>query len=97
MEYLQVILPIVIYFLLIIILVVGIILGIKFIKTVTKIEKVVDDVNDKVESLNGFFHVLDFTTDKIVALTDTIVDKVSMFISKLFLNKKDKKDKKKED
>lgn len=97
MEYLQVILPIIIYFLLIIILVVGIILGIKFIKTVTKIEKVVDDVNDKVESLNGFFHVLDFTTDKIVALTDTIVDKVSMFISKLFLNKNSKKDKKKED
>ncbi len=99
MEYLQTILPLVVYFLLIVVLIIGIILGIKFIKTMTKIEKVVDDVNEKVESLNGFFHVIDFTTDKIVALTDVIVDKISMFISKLFApknevtkNKKNKED-----
>ena len=98
MEYLQTILPLAVYVLLIVILIVGIILGIKFIKTINKIEKVVDDVNDKVESLNGFFHVIDFTTDRIVALTDLIVDKVSMFITKIFTpnkeeNKKNKKNK----
>ena len=99
MEYLQTILPLIVYGLLIIVLIIGIILGIKFIKTMTKIEKVVDDVNEKVESLNGFFHVIDFTTDKIVALTDVVVDKISMFISKLFApkteiskNKKNKED-----
>lgn len=99
MEYLQVILPIIIYFLLIAILIIGIILGVKFIKTITKIEKVVDDVNDKVESLNGFFHIIDFTTDKIVAITDMIVDKISLFISKLFSSNNDNKSKskKKED
>lgn len=94
MEYLQTILPLVVYVLLIVILIVGIILGIKFIKTITKIEKVVDDVNEKVESLNGFFHVIDFTTDRIVALTDLIVDKVSMFISKLFSSNKEEVKKK---
>ena len=87
MEYLQTILPLIVYVLLILLLIIGIILGVKFIKTMTKIEKVVDDVNDKVESLNGFFHVIDFTTDKIVALTDVVVDKISMFISRIFAPK----------
>lgn len=95
MEFLQIFLPIVIYFLLIIILIVGIILGIKFIRTTTKIEKVVDDVNDKVQSLNGLFSIIDFTTDKIVGLTDKLVDKISLLISKLFFrrNKERKEDK----
>ncbi len=92
MEFLQIFLPIIIYFLLIIILIVGIILGIKFIRTTTKIEKVVDDVNDKVQSLNGLFSVIDFTTDKIVNLTDKLVDKISMLISKLFFRKNNKKE-----
>lgn len=91
MEILQVVLPIIIYFLLIIILVIGIILGIKFIRTVTKIEKVVDDVNDKVQSLNGLFRVIDFTTDKIVGATDFLVDKISLVFSKLFFGRKKKR------
>ena len=67
--FLQTFLPIIIYFLLIIMLVVGIVLGIKAINTMNKVEQVVDDVNKKVESLNGFFHIIDFTTDKIVSIT----------------------------
>ena len=57
--------PIIIYILLIIILIIGIILGIKSIITINKVEKVVDDVNEKVESLNGVFQIIDFTTDKL--------------------------------
>lgn len=84
------VLQIIIYFLLIIILIVGIILGIKSIKTISKVEKVVDDVNDKVQTLNGFFNVIDFTTDKIVLLTDRVVDLISNSLSKLFKKKKNK-------
>ena len=84
-------LPIIIYILLIILLVIGIILGIKSIITVNKVEKVVDDVNEKVESLNGFFQIVDFTTDKLVTMTDKIVEGVSSLASKLFLHKKTKK------
>lgn len=84
MEFLQDFLPILIYLLLIIILIVGIILGINFIKTMKKVEKVVDDVNDKVDSLNGFFSLIDFTTDKIVGLSDKVVDKLSMLVGHLF-------------
>ncbi len=86
-------LPIIIYILLIIILIIGIILGIKSIITIKKVEKVVDDVNEKVESLNGLFHVIDFTTDKIVALTDKVVDGVSSLASKMFFRKKGKQKK----
>jgi len=89
-------LPIIIYILLIIILIIGIILGIKSIITIKKVEKVVDDVNEKVESLNGLFHIVDFTTDKIVMLTDKVVDGLSGLASRLFFrkNKKNKEDEK---
>lgn len=83
-------LPIIIYILLIIILIIGIILGIKSIITIKKVEKVVDDVNEKVESLNGLFHIVDFTTDKIVSLTDKVVDGLSGLAGKLFFRKKSK-------
>ncbi len=81
-------LPIIIYALIIIILVVGIILGIKSIRTMKKVEKVVDNVNDKVESLNAVFNVIDFTTDKIASFTDKIVDGVTGMFGRLFTTKK---------
>ena len=47
----------------------------------------VDDVNDKVQSLNGFFNLVDFTTDKIVSLTDRVVDGISGLIGNVFKRK----------
>ncbi len=96
MEFWLSFLPIIIYLLLIIILVIGIILGIKSIITINKVEKVVEDVNEKVESLNGLFHIVDFTTDKIVTLTDRVVDGLSGIASKLIFRKRNK-DKRKEE
>ena len=81
-------LPIIIYILLIILLVIGIILGVRSIETMKKVEKVVDDVNSKVESLNGLFKVVDFTTDKLVLMADRVVDGVSRLASKLFYKRK---------
>ncbi len=83
-------LPLVIYFLLIIFLIVGIILGIKFIMTLNKVEKVVDDVNDKVQTLNGFFHIIDYTTDKIALATDKVVDGIVSLFNKMIKRKKKK-------
>ena len=87
-------LPIVIYILLIFFLIIGIILGIKFIITLNKLEKVVEDVNDKVQTLNGFFHIIDYTTDKIALATDKVVDGVASLFNKFILGKKKKKRKK---
>ena len=83
-------LPIIIYILLIILLVIGIILGVRSIRTMKKVEKVVDDVNEKVESLNGLFKVVDFTTDRLVLLTDKVVEGISKVASKLFFKRKGK-------
>lgn len=90
-------LPIIIYVLLIILLIIGIILGIKSIITINKVEKVVDDVNEKVESLNGLFQIVDFTTDKLVSITDKVVDGISSFASRLFFKKKKKKEEKEDE
>ncbi len=77
MDTLQNILPIIIDFLIIIILIVGIILGIRAIITMSKVDKIVDDVNDKVESLNGFFAALDFITDRMSSLSDFFFEGLS--------------------
>ncbi|MFR5856334.1 MAG: hypothetical protein ACLUFU_00815 [Bacilli bacterium] len=92
MEFWLTFLPLVIYILLIILLLVGIILGIKTIITMNKVEKVVDNVNEKVESLNNVFNLIDFTTDKLAAFTDRIVDIAGSIFSKLLFKKKRKKD-----
>ena len=60
-----------------------------------KMEKVVDDINTKVSSLNGVFSIIDATTDKLALLSDRMVDGISLIIRKLFA-KKNKKSKEKE-
>ena len=85
-EFLQVFLPLVVY----ILLMVGIIIGLKTIKTLDKLDQVVDDVSKKVSSLNGIFSVIDLTTDKIVSITDRVVEMASGIIGKIF-KKRNKK------
>ena len=75
-----------------ILLVVLIVLGIKLIITMNKIEKVVDDINVKVNSLNGLFSVIDFTTDKISLLSDKMIDGVTSLFRRLFRKRKDEED-----
>lgn len=86
-------LPVVIYFLLIALLIVLIILGVKLIGTVTKVDKIVDNINEKMESINPIFHLIDFATDRIASLSDTFIDYFTNILGKLIGRKgKDKKD-----
>lgn len=78
-----------------ILLVVLIILGIKMINTMNKIDVVVDDINKKVKSLDGFFSIIDFTTDKLAMLSDRLVDTVSSLIKRIFKRKEDNNEEKK--
>lgn len=93
MEFWLSFLPIIIYILLIALLIVGIILGIKTIITMNKVEKVVDNVNEKVESLNSIFSIIDFTTDKIANFTDRVVDAASGLMSEVWFRRKVEKEK----
>lgn len=84
------VLPMILYVLGSILLVVLIILGIKLIVTMNKIENVVDDINTKVKSLNGFFSIVDYATDKLALLSDRFVDVISSLIRKMFVKKEGK-------
>ena len=83
------ILSLVLYFLGSILLVVLIILGVKLIITMNKIENVVDDISTKLKSLNGLFSIIDTTTDKIALISDRVVDVVSSIIRRIFKRKED--------
>ena len=85
-------LTIVLYVLGSILLVVLIILGIKLIITMNKIEVVVDDINKKVKTLDGFFSLVDTTTDKLAMLSDKFVDMTSSLVKKIFKRKEEKID-----
>ncbi len=86
------ILQVILYILGSILLIVLIILGIKLIITMNKIENVVDDINVKVNKLNGLFTVIDLTTDKLALLSDKLVDGISSIVRKVFSRKKRKDD-----
>lgn len=79
-EILQIALPLLLYLAGVILLVMLIILCVKLLKTMNKIDNIVDDVDKKVKSLNGVFSVIDFFTDKISSVTDIIVNKITKFV-----------------
>ena len=57
-----------------------------------KIENVVDDINVKVNKLNGLFSIIDVTTDRLALLSDKVVDGISSLVRKIFSKKKRKED-----
>ena len=81
---------IILYLLGSILLVVLIILGIKLINTMNKIQNVVDDINKKVDSFDGLFSIIDNTTDKLALLSDKMVDGVTFLLKKIFKPRKRK-------
>ena len=87
MESLSSILPIIIYVLLIIFLIVAIIIGIKLILALNKVDALVDDVTAKVKTLDRVFSVIDFASDKVAVLGETIVSKVAAIFGKIFKKK----------
>lgn len=81
-EFLEVYLPACVNILLIVLLIVGIVLGVRLINTLNRINEVIDNVEAKVNSLNGLFNVINFTTDKITAIGDRVVEGVNGLIKR---------------
>ena len=82
-EALDAVLPIFVYILLIGLLVVGIILGIKLIITVDKINCIVDDITQKVSALDNLFKIVNGISDKFSLISSRLTDMVISLISKL--------------
>lgn len=91
-EFLQVYLPICIYILLIILLVIGIIIGVRLIGAMDKLDEILNNVEGKVNSLNGLFNVIDFTTDKITMASDKVVELFSGLFNKIVSRKESRKE-----
>lgn len=92
MECLNVVFPVILYTLGAILLIVLIILCLKVIGTLKKVDKVVDDVENKVGKLDGVFSIIDKSTDAVSLVSDKIIDFVSSAVMKIFSRKKKKKE-----
>ena len=86
------VLPVFIYVLLIIFIIVGIILGIKLIITIDKVNVVVDDINNKVKSLDYLFSIISGVTNKFELISSKVTDIVLAVINKISSLKKGKEE-----
>lgn len=85
-----VLLPIIIYILLSVLIVFLIILCIRLIKTIDKMNIILDDVGRKLVKLDGLVNIIDKTTDFASSINDKIVSKVSSIVYKVFKKRKEK-------
>lgn len=90
MEILDTVLPIIIDVLLIVLLTSGVILIIKCIYIIDKVKAIALNVEEKVNSLNSLFTIIQLISDKVSGLTEKCVNYVESFLIKLF--NKDSKD-----
>ena len=80
-------LELILYFGLIILVIIFIILGIRLIKTLSKVDRVIDDVNGKMTALDGVFDIIDKTTDYAASISDKITNGLTKLVS-TFLKKR---------
>ena len=89
---LNTILQMVTYIFTIVLLVVCIIIGIKLIQLENKAEKILDDVDKKMSSMNGLFQVITKTSSTIDLISSKIVNKIMELIGNLLKKKKEDED-----
>ncbi len=81
-------LTMIIYALLIVLIVVAIIIGIRVIITLHKVDDLLEDVTAKVHSLDRVFEIIDIFNDKMSMLGDSVVGFVSGGIRRIFKDRK---------
>lgn len=92
MDFLSQFLPIIIYILLIVLIIIGIVLGIKLIVTIDKAQDVIDDAKNKIDTLNGFFNILENTSGKIYFVYEKVSDVLGKVIDKILFRNKERND-----
>lgn len=71
-----------------ILVIVFIVVGIRLIKTLKKVDNVIDDVNEKMDKVDGVFNIIDKTTDYASSVSDRIINAISGFINNLLRKKR---------
>ena len=87
------VLEIILYLLGSILLVTLIVLSVKLIKSVDRVNLLLDSVEKKMKTVDQVFNVIDKVADSCALLSDRLVEFLSSFVSKLFVNRKNKKEK----
>lgn len=77
------ILPVVLYILGAILLVALIVLTVKLTITVHKIDKIVDNITEKVTALDGVFSIVSAVSNKFTFITDKVVNIIYTLIEKI--------------
>lgn len=77
-------LQLLVYILLIALLIILIILGIRMIKIISKADKVMDDVEEKIHKTDNIFGLIDKTADLASNVSDKIIVGIFNFISNIF-------------
>ena len=93
MDYTVQIFSIILYTLGSILLVASTVLVIMVIQTVKKINKVVDDIDNKSQKLNGVFDIVHNATDTLAVFSDKVVGLIVNLITSLFSRKNKKEEK----
>ena len=65
-----------------------IVLSIKLINTITRVNNILDNVDNKMAKLDKAFNLIDVVTDNMALLSDKLVDGISNLIRKMFNKKK---------
>ena len=97
MDFLNDFLPILLLFLGAVLLVVLIILLLKVIKTVDKVNIILDDVEQKSQSLNGLFKAIERLGNALDSANNKVTGFVAGVAKKMFKQRKSKKAKKEEE
>ncbi len=88
---LEKVLPIAIYVALLVLIIVIIVLVIRLMKTLGKVDLMLDDVNRKMKRVDGLFDLIDKATDYVATIGDKIVGGITNAIHFITRRKKGKK------
>ena len=90
-------LVIIIYALLIVFLIIAIIIGVKVLITLNKVNDLIDDATEKLSALDKLFDVINFATDRMSMVTEVVIGFLTNGLGKLFIPSRKSKKSKKED
>ena len=91
MDFLNTFLPVILYIVAIILLIILIIVGIRVLGMLNRVDKMLDDVEKKVNTFNNAIAVMGKAADGIANISDSVIFGVTTAVSKIF-NKKSKEE-----
>lgn len=80
-------LQLMVYIFLIALIIIFIILGVRLLKVLTKVDKLVDQVEERIQKTDNIFGLIDKTADFASNVSDKIISGIFHFVSNIFKKK----------